>query len=311
MVRPAFGPRSRVPGCSASFGSSVSCRFFARSSSRISTRFFIAAGRGSSYHCLSRLIGHSATPWVWWRDTERRRRQRQPVEQVRRKDPAGVHTPAVRQVRPGHARRAHDGEPDGDERDATPGEQRDETDDRDEPWTADEIAKLSYASHRPFQGGEALHGLPELAELIHGLTKGRHRRQLLFQPRDAFERPLQPRYRFEARTHPREPIHRRAQRRRGLESRPNRHQSRHGRSKLRQRAHARVERGHRAHRLAQRGHALQRRIERRHRLHRPAQPLDALQRRHQHRWSPPSIPESPSCWSRSRPCCHRWPRCSA
>ena len=37
--------------------------------------------------------------------------------------------------RPGHARRAHDGEPDGDERDGTPCEQRDETDDRDEPRT--------------------------------------------------------------------------------------------------------------------------------------------------------------------------------
>src|ERR1044071_1966455 len=52
------------PVASGSVGSSVSYRFFLRSSSRTSISFFIAAGRGSSYHCLSReivsrLIGHT------------------------------------------------------------------------------------------------------------------------------------------------------------------------------------------------------------------------------------------------------------
>ena len=145
----------------------------------------------------------------------------------------------------------------GRRRNVTPphARQRDETDDRDEPWTADEgLPSSATRVIGPSRAARRSMGLPELAELIQWAREG--------PPRTTAADPGQRRGRagpaarafaFEAPDACREAVHDGPERGGGEEPGPGvDDQLRHGRSKRRERAHARVERGHRAHRLPQR-----------------------------------------------------------
>ena len=212
---------------------------------------------------------------------------------------------------PGRARRADDREPDGEERDGTPREQRDRDRNREQPRALIIDAKLSHSSQRLFERGETLHGLR---------AAGRADPLRLRAPAPDARFGSSPATRSSGPCSPatasrlgRIPASRSIDGSHAAVAsrpRPNRHPLRHWRAERRQRAHARSAR-HGAHRLAQRGDALESRIDRRHRLHRSAQPVDALRRRTRKAGHRPSNLEPPACRSLSRPCCRRRPRCSA
>ena len=221
MVRTAraSGLIGRSRGSSA--GSSVSCRFFSRSSLRISTSFAPAAGRGSSCHSLSKTMDIGHAPWLGrgWRHANAA------VYVCQRLSAPAANSSCTKERRCqtvtfGVTRRAENRQPHGHEGDRAPGAQApDSTATRSshgrsstEPSAASRDIGASSAATRSS-------GSRSVLKLLHRRLQAGDRCELRLQAGDHVERPLQSGDGVQAGRMSADAGHRAAKRRGGVEAR--------------------------------------------------------------------------------------------